>query len=212
MRLRLTFTALFLIAGAGVVGYHWPQEVRAVIRRVADPFVIRKVESHATDIRFAAEESDLDPYLLAALVYAESSGRVDAISSADALGLTQLRTDAANDAAKRIGVESPSREALLSDARLNLRLGAAHFAWIMEHEDADVLRSLMAYNAGRARLRRWARAEGSYAAWYEKQKRAGDSEVLAYAERVQNYAEIFRERGKIDSAVPQISDANEQLP
>lgn len=194
---RLLLFALLLLAGAGVCGYFWPKEARAVVRRMADPIVLSRVEEWSEEIRFAAGESEIDANLLAALVYAESSGQVDAVSSAEALGLTQLLPDAVHDAARSLGIPEPDRETLLSDGRLNLRLGARHFAWTLRHEGDDPLRALVAYNAGRTKLRRWERAAGGFEAWYRKQKSDGDSHVLAYAERVLAYAEVFRERGKI---------------
>ena len=41
---------------------------------------VQRVESHATMIRAAALESRVDPNLLAAIMLAESGGRVDAVS------------------------------------------------------------------------------------------------------------------------------------
>jgi soluble lytic murein transglycosylase-like protein len=183
-----------------MLGYFWPVEAREVVRKLSDPIVMGRVENYAEDIRFAAQESGLDPNLLAGIVYSESSGRLDVVSSAGAMGLTQLVPDAAHDASRRLGIEEPDRETLLSDARINLRLGAAHFAWTLDNEGGDVTRALIAYNAGRTKLRRWERAAGSYEAWYAKQVREGDSMVLAYARRVARYAEAFRRRGNIKLA------------
>lgn len=186
-----------LLCASGVAGYLWPRETRAFMRRVADPIVLARVEGFDAEIQRAAQESGLDPHLVAAIVYCESSGDPGAISSADALGLMQLVPDAAADAARRLGLEVPTREELLADPALNLRLGASHFAWTLANEGGDLRRALVAYNAGRTKLRRWIRKAGSYEAWYAEQKRAGDSGVLAYAEKVLDYAEVFRERGEI---------------
>jgi soluble lytic murein transglycosylase-like protein len=187
---------------AWLAGVSWDGDVRAVARRLADPIVLARVEVLAPQIQIAASESGLDPNFIAAMVYSESSGRVDAVSAAQALGLLQLLPPAASDAAARLGLENPTREALLADGQLNLRLGASQFAWTLANEEDDLERALVAYNAGRAKLRRWTRKAGGYAAWREQQKRAGDSGVLAYAERVLSYAEVFRKRGKIDALRP----------
>jgi soluble lytic murein transglycosylase len=189
-----------LILAAGFVGWFWPQEARALVRRAADPLVLARVEAFAPQIRAAAEEFGLDPNFLASMVYAESSGRPEAVSSAQALGLMQLLPDAAGDSARRLGLATPTRQELLEDPRLNLRLGASHLAWTLAQEGADPRRALVAYNAGRTRLRRWIREAGSYEAWYAEQRRAGDSGVLAYADKVLAYAEVFRERGEIATA------------
>jgi soluble lytic murein transglycosylase-like protein len=188
---------VLLVAASGVVGYLWPQEARALMRRVADPIVLARVERFSEEIRAAAEETGLDPNLVAAIVYSESSGNSDAVSSADAVGLMQLLPEAVLDSAKRLEIEVPERQALFDDPALNLRLGASHFAWTLENEGGDLRRALVAYNAGRTKLRRWVRKAGSYEAWYAEQKRAGDSGVLAYADKVLDYTEVFRKRGKI---------------
>jgi len=185
-----------LILGSGAVGFFWPSRARALVRRAADPLVMARVERFAPQIRSAARESGLDPVLLAAIVYVESSGRADAVSSAGALGLMQLLPDAAADSASRLGLATPQPEELLDDPLLNLRLGASHFAWTLEKERGDLRRALVAYNAGRTQLRRWVRKAGSFEAWYREQ-RAADSSVVAYAQKVQDYVEIFRKRAKI---------------
>lgn len=180
-----------LLLGAGALGFYWPADSRAVVRRVVEPVVRARVEALAPQIRVAAAESGLSPALVAGIVHAESSGRPDAVSSAGALGLMQLLPPAVEDAARRLGIETPGREALLEDPGLNLRLGAAHFAWTLEHEEEDLERALVAYNAGRTRLRRWSREAGSYEAWRAARRQAGDSPTLAYADRVLTLAESY---------------------
>ena len=78
-----------------------------VARQVWSYVAVRRVEGHAAELRAAAAESGLDPCLLAAIMYAESSGRIDAISSRGALGAFQLMPSAAGDAAKRLGLPEP---------------------------------------------------------------------------------------------------------
>ncbi|MCB9913697.1 MAG: lytic transglycosylase domain-containing protein [Planctomycetes bacterium] len=191
--------ALLAAAGlalAGWAGYHRPAIAREVERFATDILVLARVEGYADEIEAAAVEAGLDPCLLAAIVYSESSGKADAVSKVGAVGLMQLVPDAAKDAAKRLGLaEVPSREQLVADPLLNLRLGASHFAWTLRHEGGDVERALVAYNAGRTRLAGWIREAGSYEAWRAGRVAAGDSPTLAYARRVLDYRRTFRERG-----------------
>ncbi len=187
--------ALLLILASAWAGYYRPQPVRAVERHVADIIVLARVEAFADEIELAARESGLDPCLVAAMVYSESSGRPDVVSSAQAVGLMQLLPDAAKDSAARLGIEVPTTEQLLSDPALNLRLGASHFAWTLHHEGGDLERALVAYNAGRTKLARWIKKAGSYTAWRAERQRAGDSGVLGYARRVMDYSRTFCERG-----------------
>ena len=168
-----------------------------VARTVWSYVAVRRVEGHAAELRAAAAESGLDPCLLAAVMYAESSGRVDAVSSRGALGAFQLMPSAAGDAAKRLGLPEPTRDELLSNAELSARLCGAHLAWLLRLDGPDLERVLVAYNAGHAKLRRWIEDEGSYEAWRASRVRAGGTGTLAYALNVLRMRDRFRERGEI---------------
>jgi soluble lytic murein transglycosylase-like protein len=189
---------IVLVAVVGLT-LRWSPDSRETVRRLwriaADPALMARVEGHRDLILAAAAEQDLDPNLIAGIVAAESSGRIDAVSKVGAMGLMQLMPSAAGDAAKKLKLPEPTREQLLTDAELNLRLGARHFAWTLKHEERDIERALVAYNAGRGRLAGWIREAGSYTAWRAEREAAGDSSVLAYARKVQAYAEAFKKRG-----------------
>ena len=154
----------------------------------------RRVELYVEELRSAAAEQSLEPALLAAVVYVESTGRIDVVSSAGAMGLMQLMPAAASDASKALEIPTPSEERLLNDAELNIRLGARHLAWTLKAEGGDLERALVAYNAGRAKLARWIKDAGSYALWRERTLARGDNSTLQYARRVFAYRDLFRER------------------
>ena len=181
---------------AAWAGYTRPAIAKEVERFATDIVVLARVEAFADEIEVAARESGLDPCLLAAIVYSESSGKPDAVSRAGAVGLTQLVPTATRDAAKRLGLDAvPTPEELMADPALNLRLGASHFAWTLEHEQRDPERALVAYNAGRTKLARWIREAGGYTRWRAGRLAAGDSPTLTYARRVLDYQRTFCERG-----------------
>ena len=154
-----------------------------------------RVEGHRDEILAASERLDMDPNLIAAIVFAESSGRVDARSKADALGLMQLRLPTAADRARDLGLPEPSEADLLTDPALNILLGAAHIRWAIEHEDGHLERALVGYNAGRGRLRGWIEEAGSYDAWRVARVEAGRSTTLAYATKVLEQRDAFAEAG-----------------
>jgi soluble lytic murein transglycosylase-like protein len=189
---------VLLLLGAAVIGGTLAyRPARTVVRGAWSQLGVRRVEQHVDVIRIAAAESNLDPNLMGAIMYAESRGRVDAVSRVGALGLFQLMESSAGDSARRLGLEKPTREQLLTDATLNARLAASHLAWLIEHEGPDLEAVLVAYNAGRAKLHSWVRKHGSYEAWREKQERDGDSQVLAYARHVLGVRDHFAERGQL---------------
>ena len=197
---KLALGAAILMA-AGLLAWQCGKEPTRALARVAlEEYSMARVEAQAPAIRRAAEEFALDPNLIAALIYAESRGRVDAVSSAGALGLMQLMPPSASDAARALGLPEPSREDLLSDPALNIRLGSRHLRWTLDNEGQELERALCAYNAGRGRLRSWIDEHGSYAAWRAKQVEDGDSMVLAYALKVLDLVERFRARGTFGAA------------
>lgn len=154
----------------------------------------RRVEARAELLREVAHEFELDPNLLAGVMLAESSGRIDAQSDAGALGLFQLMLPTARERAELLGLDAPSRAELLSDARLNARLAGSYLRWLLRRYGAEEP-ALVAYNAGPGRLDRWTKEFGGYAQWREA--RESTSEVLGYARKVLAYRERFRERGVV---------------
>ncbi|MDF1799548.1 MAG: lytic transglycosylase domain-containing protein [Planctomycetota bacterium] len=154
-----------------------------------------RVASHKDSIQAACEQLDMDPNLIAAIVFAESSGRVDARSKADALGLMQLKVATAEDRARDLGLPLPTETDLLTDPALNILLGTAHIQWAIKHEDGHLERALVGYNAGRGKLRRWIKEAGGYDEWRAGRVEAGNSSTLAYATKVLAQRDAFAKAG-----------------
>jgi len=161
-----------------------------------------RVTSHKVSIRAACEQLDMDPNLIAAIVFCESSGRVDARSKADALGLMQLKVATAGDRARDLDLPTPTETDLLTDPALNILLGTAHIKWAIKHEDGHIERALVGYNAGRGKLRRWIKEAGSYDAWRAGRVEAGNSTTLAYATKVLAQRDAFAKAGLFAEAAP----------
>ncbi len=182
----------------------WPV-ARAFAVEIKDGLGLDLVEGHVELIEEAAGESHVDPLLVAAIMFMESRGRGGQTSYAGAHGLMQLVPGAAGDAARRLGIPEPSVEQLLADDRLNVRLGAAHLAWLLEHRGEWSLEAvLVSYNAGRAKLMRWIDRHGGYEAWrtYEHGRYEAGEETtgtLEYATKALAVRELLRERGVIQA-------------
>jgi soluble lytic murein transglycosylase-like protein len=95
-------------------------------------------------IESAARAADLHPWLLAALVEAESAFDPNAVSRVGASGLTQLMPAAAADT----GVDD------VFDPQDNLRGGASHLRTMLNRFESLPL-ALAAYNAGAATVERY---------------------------------------------------------
>ena len=108
-------------------------------------------------IRTHAENYDLSPTLLAAVVYTESRFDADARSSAGALGLMQLLPDTARGIALRTGGDAFVVSDLL-DPEINVRYGSWYLRNLIRRY-GDVPTALAAYHAGQGNVDRW-RADG----------------------------------------------------
>jgi soluble lytic murein transglycosylase-like protein len=90
------------------------------------------------------------------LIRSESIFRTDVVSSAGAIGLSQLMPATAAEQAKALGLASYD----LKSPRDNLAIGLAHFAELLGRTGGRPLRAMMAYNAGWGRLRTWSAESG----------------------------------------------------
>jgi soluble lytic murein transglycosylase len=106
------------------------------------------------EIAAAAASHSLDHALLGGLIRQESMFRPDAVSSAGAIGLTQLRPSTARRIAARAGMTQPDRTELFEPAA-NTRLGAATLRASLGRFDDQLPVALAAYNAGPAAAARW---------------------------------------------------------
>lgn len=200
--LALTLGVGLILLGLAGVWRRGP--VAPIVATVRDQLGLRLVEGQAEHLLLAAQESAVDVYLLAGIMYSESRGVSGQTSSAGALGLMQLGLAAASDAARRLGLEeAPSQEQLLHEDRLNVRLAASHLRWLLDHAGEWNLEAvLVSYNAGRSKLMRWIEQAGSYADWCLSEERAAagghkNTGALHYARQCQAAAERFRERANI---------------
>jgi soluble lytic murein transglycosylase-like protein len=106
-----------------------------------------------TIIEPLASSSDIPDALLYGLVREESYFDPDIVSSAGAVGLSQLMPATAADIAARLHMADPD----LTDPTTNLTLGARHFRDLLARTESPT-RALLAYNAGLNRVRQWERA------------------------------------------------------
>ena len=135
-------------------------------------------------IRTHAGNHDLDPALLAAVVYVESRFDPNATSAAGAVGLMQLLPDTAKGIAARTGGDR-FVVADLRDPEINVRYGS----WYLDHLRAkygDVALALAAYHAGQGSVDHW-RAEGLGIPLPETRRYVADVQRLR-----QVYADAYR--------------------
>jgi len=116
---------------------------------------------HQDAIRKQAHEKNLDPSLIAGVIYAESKFS-DSTSSAGALGLMQLLPSTAHFIAQRSGGTAFTTEDL-STPDINIAYGSWYLRYLLDRYGGDEVLALAAYNGGMGNVDRWvaeARARG----------------------------------------------------
>jgi soluble lytic murein transglycosylase len=174
----LTVSAVFLLVLAGAAAWVVETEPDVYLRA-------RYPLEYESIIRTHARNHDLDPALVAAMVYVESRFDPNAQSAAGAVGLMQLLPDTARGIALRTGGDR-FVVADLRDPEINVRYGT----WYVDHlrrRYADTRLALAAYHAGQGNVDHW-REEGLGIVFPET--RAYVDEV----ERVRDvYADAYRD-------------------
>lgn len=105
-------------------------------------------------IQSKAQERNLDPYLVVALIRQESLFDSSARSPAFALGLMQVIPPTARRVAKQLGLPPPSSEDLF-DPELNLTLGTEYLKDLLGRYSNNWPKAIAAYNAGENAVDRW---------------------------------------------------------
>jgi len=131
-------------------------------------------------VRGHARNYQLDPALVAAVIYQESKFEADAKSKSGAIGLMQLQPDTAKGIAIRTG-GSRFQTSDLYNPEINVRYGSWYLRHLLNKYDDEKL-ALAAYNAGQRNVDRW-RAAGEEIQF---------SETRAYVERVEDLKGVYR--------------------
>lgn len=113
---------------------------------------------HDDIIRQQGEAKNLDPALIAAVIYQESRFRPRE-SSAGALGLMQLLPDTAHFIAGKTGGSKFTTEDLATP-QINIQYGAWYLRYLLDQFDENEMTALAAYNAGIGNVQKWLAESG----------------------------------------------------
>jgi soluble lytic murein transglycosylase len=153
VRALVSVVALLALVGAGVA--YVQQTQPAWYERLRYPL------SYEHIVVGHAQNYDLDPALVAAVIYRESKFHADARSSSGAIGLMQLLPATAKGIALNTG-GSRFRVADLYDPEINVRYGSFYLRRLLtKYEDTRL--ALAAYNAGQTNVDEWLAQGGEIA-------------------------------------------------
>jgi soluble lytic murein transglycosylase len=138
---------------------------------------------HDDIIRQQAAEKNLDPSLIAAVIYAESRFQ-DQTSEAGARGLMQITPDTAR-VIERLSGGTTFVTSDLSDPEINIRYGSYYLRYLLKRYDGNEVAALAAYHAGSGNVDRWGGAD-------LKKADIGFPDTRAYVEEVLDKQQDYR--------------------
>jgi soluble lytic murein transglycosylase len=145
---------------------------------------------HDDIIRQQAEDKELDPALIAAVIYEESRFR-DQTSHAGARGLMQITPDTADFIARHSG-GIRFEQSDLATPQINIAYGSFFLRYLLDHYDGDEEAALAAYNAGIGNVDRWV-AEAGGTESFEADSDIPYPETRAYVSNVLDRRGEYRE-------------------
>jgi soluble lytic murein transglycosylase len=159
-----------------------------VVAYAVAPYFDRAVQEvvlplkHEDVIRQQAQEKDLDPALIAGVIYTESHFR-HVTSHAGAVGLMQILPTTADYIAGKSG-GTQFEQGDLATPQLNIAYGSWYLSYLMhKYRDSEVL-ALAAYNAGPGKLDQWLQTAAARGERFKVADHIPFAETRGYVEKV----------------------------
>jgi soluble lytic murein transglycosylase len=146
-RRRWAWIAIAAALGVGLAIGLSRVDLQKAIREITLPL------QHDDIIRQQAAEKDLDPAMVAAVIYAESRFR-DQESHAGARGLMQITPQTAH-LIERLSGGTSFVTSDLSDPEINISYGSYFLRYLLDRYDGNEVAALAAYNAGSGNVDEW---------------------------------------------------------
>jgi soluble lytic murein transglycosylase len=169
-------------------GWHHQAVNVATGERVFNDYPLLYPRPYDTEVTSAAQTSGLPATLIYGIIRQESLYEPDAVSSANARGLTQLTLDTARRTARKWQLPSPTSDGLFAP-QVNIVLGAAHLKDLLDQYGGQLPLALAGYNAGPNAVRRWLPSkEMDPDIWLEN---VPYTETRAYVQRILWHTVVF---------------------
>jgi soluble lytic murein transglycosylase len=180
---RRLFGVIAVLALLGVAAVMVAPQFKHAVNEIQLPL------RHEDIIRQQAREKNLDPALIAAVIYTESKFR-DRTSPAGAEGLMQILPSTAEFIADRSGGTAFERSDLATP-QVNISYGSWLLRYLLDRFDGNERLALAAYNAGETNVAAWLEGDADKALDPDEIPFA---ETRAYVERVEEARERYREK------------------
>jgi soluble lytic murein transglycosylase len=179
---RRRLTALVVLAAVGGLAILWFTAGEKALREITLPL------RHEDIIRQQAHAKNLDPALIAAVIYQESKFR-PRTSTAGAEGLMQILPSTAKFIARRTGGTAfvPSD---LGTPQVNIAYGSYYLRYLLDRYDGNDTLAIAAYNAGETNVARWIADAGGADSFHPKD--IPFPETRAYVTNVEQHQKDYR--------------------
>jgi soluble lytic murein transglycosylase len=183
-RRRLGLLAAAVLLGLGVAFLVAREPVEKGLREITLPL------RHEDIIRQQAHDKNLDPALIAAVIYQESKFE-DRTSSAGALGMMQLLPDTAHFIAGKTGGTQFTTEDL-STPQVNIAYGSWYLRYMIDRYDGNETLAVAAYNAGEHNVDTWVERAGGEDN-FDAKKDIPFPETRDYVQSVHDHRKQYRD-------------------
>lgn len=136
-----------------------------------------------------SNEYQLDPYLVMAIISAESRFEENANSHKDAMGLMQVTEQTAKWCVDRFELDISSENLYNPDT--NIHIGCAYMDFLIDVFDGELQTAVAAYNAGQGNVKKWLSDE-RYSLDGKTLKQIPFEETKNYVEKVLKRYEIYK--------------------
>jgi soluble lytic murein transglycosylase len=177
----------------------------AVLAVVVRPYADKAVQEfalplrHEDIIRQQAADKNLDPSLIAGVIYVESRFR-DQTSHAGAKGLMQILPSTADYIARKSG-GTRFQQGDLATPQINIAYGSWYLRYLLQHYHGNELLALAAYNAGEGKVDEWYREASGRGEDFESATHIPFPETRDYVDRVFEARERYRREYKRELGV-----------
>ncbi len=181
----------------------WSEAIRLLANSgVWDDLTVRFPMPYQTHVKASAQQHQIEPAWIYAIMRQESLFRQDARSPVGALGLMQIMPATAQRIAQQLNDTAPNTAQLIS-AETNIRYGSYYLRYTRDQLQNHPLLATAAYNAGPHRVKQWLPTEEMAADRFAET--IPFFETRAYVKRVIEYTVVYAHQlGSTNSALTAI--------